>query len=239
MTLTTAKHGAFILLALAGATLCAVTTWHVHRIGAQSRLALIEITQTAKQTKIAAFEIQAAAKAARDEWESLELQRARRNALRLGEQGQVTLARINHDLLPELVRTTATARQLIANSDRRINSELLPEITSASRNLSDLAAKLQADEQQVAAALLTGIRAGTASMEQVQGLLASDAIPAILANLDASSGGLAKTSAHIAAMTDRWPEMADEINKILKTGRQWQRPVMIAGLLLQLARVFF
>ena len=237
MTSTAIKTGALVALALAGATLCAVTTWHVDRLGRQANLALIEATQTAKQAKIAAFEMQAAAKAARAEWESPESLRARRSALRLGEAGQVTLARLNDDLLPELVQTTAQARQLLANSDRRINEELLPQITSASRNLSDLAAAFQADEQQIAAALVSGIRAGTASVEQVQGLLASDAIPSILANLDASSEGMAKTSANVAAMTDQWPEMATEINKILKTGRQWQRPVMIASLLLQLARV--
>lgn len=237
MTNAAIKTGALVVLALAGATLCAVAAWHVDRLGRQANLALIEATQTAKQTKIAAFEVQAAAKAARAEWESPESLRARRSALRLGEAGQVTLARLNDDLLPELVQTTAQARQLLANSDRRINQELLPQITSASRNLSDLAAAFQADEQQIAAALVSGIRAGTASAEQVQKILSSEAIPSILANLDASSEGMAKTSANVAAMTDQWPEMATEINKILKTGRQWQRPVMIASLLLQLARV--
>lgn len=239
MNSASVKNYAITLLALAATVMCVFFTLQVRTTSAQVGAALEQITQTAKQAKLAAFEAQAAAKSARDEWESRDYQRARLNTLRLGESAQITLAQINHDLLPALVKTTNQAQALIGNTDQSINNDLLPQITRTSRNLADLAAVFKADEQQVAAELVKSIQAGQATADQVNALLRSDQIPAILANLNTSSGELAKTSANVAAMTDRWPEMATEINRILKTGRQWQRPVMLAGLLAQLARIFF
>ena len=95
------------------------------------------------------------------------------------------------------------------------------------------------DEQQIAVELVKSIQAGQASITQVNRLLESENIPGILANLNRTTGELAATSENVQLMSAQWPEMATEINKILKTGRQWQRPVMIAGLLAQLARIFF
>ncbi len=219
--------------------LAVITAFQVQSIGKQTSAALTQITQTAKQTKLAAFEIQAASKAARSEWESPEYARARLQTLRLGDSAQVALAQLNRDILPALTQTTEQARQLIANSDQRINAELLPQLTSSTRALADLAVAFKTDEQQIAVELVKSIQAGQASITQVNRLLESENIPGILANLNRTTGELASTSENIQRMSAQWPEMASEINKILKTGRQWQRPVMIAGLLAQLARIFF
>jgi len=233
------KNYAMGIMAVSITVLAVTIALQIRSIGNQTSAALTEITQTAKQTKLAAFEIQAASKAARYEWESPEYARARLQTLRLGDSAQVALAQLNRDVLPALVKTTNQAQLLIGNTDQSINNDLLPQITRTSRNLADLAAAFQADEQQIAAELVKTIKSGQATTDQVNALLKSDQIPSILANLNTSSGELAKTSANVAAMTDRWPEMATEINRILKTGRQWQRPVMLAGLLAQLARIFF
>ena len=239
MTSTDLKNYAVGIMA-AGITILAVTVaFQVRTIGNQTSAALTEITQTAKQTKLAAFEIHAASKAARYEWESPEYARARLQTLRLGDSAQIALAQINHDILPALVKTTEQARTLIANSDQRINAELLPQLTSTTRNLADLAVVFKTDEQQIAIELVKSIQAGQASLAQVNRLLESENIPGILANLNRTTGELAATSENVKQMSAQWPEMAAEINKILKTGRQWQRPVMIAGLLAQLARIFF
>jgi hypothetical protein len=239
MTSTDLKNYAMGIMA-AGITILAVTVaFQIRTIGNQTSAALTEITQTAKQTKLAAFEIQAASKAARYEWESPEYARARLQTLRLGDSAQVALAQINRDVIPGLVRTTEQARTLIANSDQRINAELLPQLTISTRNLADLAVAFKTDEQQIALELVKSIQAGQASITQVNRLLESENIPGILANLNRATGELASTSENIKLMSAQWPEMATEINKILKTGRQWQRPVMIAGLLAQLARMFF
>lgn len=243
MTSSDLKNHAVSVMALAVAVAVIAVGIEGWRLGRDSRRALNqiapEILQASKQVKVASFELQAAAKAARDEWEDPRYQRARFAALRLGEQGQVTLARINQDLLPQLIGTARSANLLIANTDVSLNRELLPQLTRTSRNLADLAAAFQADERQIAAELVNSIQAGQASVEQVNRLLASDAIPSILANLDKSSGELAQTSANITAMTAQWPEMALEINRIIKTGRRWQKPVMIAGLLANIARILF
>ena len=239
MTSTDIKNYAMAVMAAGMTILAVIAALQIRAIGNQTSAALTEITQTAKQTKLAAFEIQAASKAARYEWESPEYARARLQTLRLGDSAQIALAQINRDILPALVRTTEQARTLIANSDQRINAELLPQLTSTTRNLADLAVVFKTDEQQIAIELVKSIQAGQASITQVNRLLESENIPGILANLNRTTGELAATSENVKQMSARWPEMATEINKILKTGRQWQRPVMIAGLLAQLARIFF
>ena len=239
MTSTDIKNYAMAVMAAGMTILAVIAALQIRAIGNQTSAALTEITQTAKQTKLAAFEIQAASKAARYEWESPEYARARLQTLRLGDSAQIALAQINRDILPALVKTTEQARTLIANSDHRINAELLPQLTSTTRNLADLAVVFKTDEQQIAIELVKSIQAGQASITQVNRLLESENIPGILANLNRTTGELAATSENVKQMSARWPEMATEINKILKTGRQWQRPVMIAGLLAQLARIFF
>ena len=239
MTSTDIKNYAMAVMAAGMTILAVIAALQIRAIGNQTSAALTEITQTAKQTKLAAFEIQAASKAARYEWESPEYARARLQTLRLGDSAQIALAQINRDILPALVKTTEQARTLIANSDQRINAELLPQLTSTTRNLADLAVVFKTDEQQIAIELVKSIQAGQASITQVNRLLESENIPGILANLNRTTGELAATSENVKQMSARWPEMATEINKILKTGRQWQRPVMIAGLLAQLARIFF
>lgn len=239
MTSTDIKNYAMAVMAAGITILAVIAALQIRAIGNQTSAALTEITQTAKQTKLAAFEIQAASKAARYEWESPEYARARLQTLRLGDSAQIALAQINRDILPALVKTTEQARTLIANSDQRINAELLPQLTSTTRNLADLAVVFKTDEQQIAIELVKSIQAGQASITQVNRLLESENIPGILANLNRTTGELAATSENVKQMSARWPEMATEINKILKTGRQWQRPVMIAGLLAQLARIFF
>ena len=239
MTSTDLKNYAVGIMAAGITILAVIAALQIRAIGNQTSAALTEITQTAKQTKLAAFEIQAASKAARYEWESPEYARARLQTLRLGDSAQIALAQINHDILPALVKTTEQARTLIANSDQRINAELLPQLTSTTRNLADLAVVFKTDEQQIAIELVKSIQAGQASITHVSRLLESENIPGILANLNRTTGELAATSENVKLMSAQWPEMAAEINRILKTGRQWQRPVMLAGLLAQLARIFF
>ena len=216
MTSTDIKNYAMAVMAAVITILAVIAALQIRAIGNQTSAALTEITQTAKQTKLAAFEIQAASKAARYEWESPEYARARLQTLRLGDSAQIALAQINRDILPALVRTTEQARTLIANSDQRINAELLPQLTSTTRNLADLAVVFKTDEQQIAIELVKSIQAGQASITQVNRLLESENIPGILANLNRTTGELAATSENVQLMSAQWPEMATEINKILK-----------------------
>src|SRR5262245_22397226 len=109
-----------------------------------------EITQSAKQIKLASFDVQAAAKALKQETTDPEAIDERRRVSQstnvvLGQTARA-VEQLNNRTLPALTVTLNTADLLIRNTDRQLNTALLPEMSRATRNLANLAEAFQVEQ---------------------------------------------------------------------------------------------
>jgi hypothetical protein len=207
------------------------------------RLARPKILETLNQSESAMQQAQKAMKAFNEEAMTPVEIYQRRQVLRLTNEvlGETrrTINQFNKQTVPELTAAISQTRGFVALANQQVNRELFPEMIRATRNLADIAERFKTDEQAVMAQLIKLVEGGTVSLDSLNKLLASEQLTQLLANVNSASTHFDGTAANIEEMSKRWPEMADRINKILKTTNQFQKPLMVAMLLATLARVFY
>jgi hypothetical protein len=194
-----------------------------------------------------------AIKAMRDEWESEDYQRARRNAIMSGEMIGAHLLRDTlpkaDALLDQAVNTTKTLNEsannlsaFIAHTDTSVNAELLPEVKEVLRNVKAIAENFNVEQQSLLAEIGLAVHQGRLSVEQVNHLLttAQPTLIEALGHVNGSTAEIEQTLRNLTGASTFAPQLAKQINQILVTANQAKRASMIVGLLIQIARgVFF
>jgi hypothetical protein len=190
-----------------------------------------ELRETLKQAKFASFEMRVAAKAFTEDLNSRENMLARRATQRAGGSAGAFFEHLSAEIVPALHQNLKSSNLLITRTDASLNAQLLPEATKVLASLRATTDALKVDADAVMAELVVLAKQGQVSLEAVNKVLASPEWIATLKNIERSTRNIADATAEL-------PETAKSVEKILKTSAQWQKPILLAGLLATLARAF-
>lgn len=206
---------------------------------------LKESNETARQVKIASFEIQATAKALKLEATDPESIRQRGQVIRntnvltgeLNEAGR----QFNDILMPQLTATMFSAQNLIANTDRELNGSKAAVLPSIGRAVGAADITIESLD----AAIKSLATEGTITISSANALISDPDWKEFAASLSAvgkesvnTSRNLTVTSGHLAETAKSGAEIAALIKKYAAETVKWRKAIIAAQLISALTPIW-
>lgn len=177
-----------------------------------------KIEQIITDSEAITTDVRRAVKVQRQEWESPEYIRWRKDGFRFGEQATIALAK----LTPKLEDGVDNLNAFVGRLDVSVNDKLVPEMTSLMATLNVQVEKIGVSASATFDEIAKLVAKGDLTFEAANKVLASPHWEEILKDM-------AGSMSHVEASLRPVPG-------IVRTAEKWQKPAILAGLIATLAR---